>query len=59
MKAKNEGTERQQQQPTRPQTLPDTGLMAVQEKLGLFKPPQPQQAAGEHKFLEDKPLGFI
>ena len=55
----NKETTRPQPQQAQKQAEPRASLMAVQEKLGLFRPPQPEQAAGEHKFLEDKPLGFI
>jgi hypothetical protein len=35
-------------------------LMAIQEKLGLFKTrPKPQAAAKRHDFLKKKPLGLI
>jgi len=35
-------------------------LMAVQEKLGLFKPKKKLQKDSEaHDFLEKKPLGLI
>lgn len=58
MQDKKEGTRQKVQQGSKPAER-HASLMEVQEKLGLFRPLQPEQATVEHKFLERKPLGFI